>query len=167
IYLGGAEAGTEFAIRLSFLILFAVIIGGLGSMIGSFFGAAFIVALPTILKFAAPTIGVWLGGVWGWLVMSIVFAALGAAVAWTHSGLRAEQRSMAALAAVIVVPAILYLVLPFVGAGFSAITGAIAEKIVVMVIGALTIFLLIVEPHGLARLWQITKQKLRVWPFPH
>jgi branched-chain amino acid transport system permease protein len=24
-----------------------------------------------------------------------------------------------------------------------------------------------VEPHGLARLWQITKEKLRLWPFPH
>jgi branched-chain amino acid transport system permease protein len=106
IYLGGAEAGTEFGIRLSFIILFAVIIGGLGSMIGSFFGAGFIVALPTILKFGLPAIGI-------------------------------------------------------------AITGAIAEKIVVMVIGALTIYLLIVEPHGLARLWQIAKQKLRVWPFPY
>jgi branched-chain amino acid transport system permease protein len=106
LYLGGAEAGTEFAIRLSFLILFAVIIGGTGSMIGSFFGTAFIVALPTILKFGAPAIGI-------------------------------------------------------------AITGATAEKIVLMIIGALTIYLLIVEPHGLARLWQIMKQKLRVWPFPY
>ncbi len=106
LYLGGAEAGTEFAIRLSFLILFAVIIGGTGSMIGSFFGTAFIVALPTILKFGAPAIGI-------------------------------------------------------------AITGATAEKVVLMIIGALTIYLLIVEPHGLARLWQIAKQKLRVWPFPY
>jgi branched-chain amino acid transport system permease protein len=24
-----------------------------------------------------------------------------------------------------------------------------------------------VEPHGLARLWQILKEKLRLWPFPH
>lgn len=106
IYLGGAEAGTEFSIRLSFLMLFAVIIGGLGSIIGSFFGAAFIVCLPTVLKFGLPAIGI-------------------------------------------------------------PITGAVAEKVVVMIIGALTIFLLIVEPHGLARLWQITKQKLRVWPFPY
>lgn len=106
LYLGGAEAGTEFAIRLSFLILFAVIIGGAGSMIGSFLGAGFIVALPTILKFGLPAIGI-------------------------------------------------------------AITGATAEKIVFMIIGALTIYLLIVEPHGLARLWQIMKQKLRVWPFPY
>ena len=35
-----------------------------------------------------------------------------------------------------------------------------------MIVGALIIFFLIVEPHGLARLWQIGKQKLRVWPFP-
>ena len=29
------------------------------------------------------------------------------------------------------------------------------------------IFLLIVEPHGLAQLWRLTKEKLRLWPFPH
>jgi len=106
IYLGGAEAGNEFSIRLSFLILFAVIIGGLGSNIGSFLGAGFIVALPTVLKFGLPAIGI-------------------------------------------------------------AITGATAEKVVFMIVGVLTIYLLIVEPHGLARLWQIAKQKLRVWPFPY
>ena len=27
-------------------------------------------------------------------------------------------------------------------------------------------FFLVVEPHGLARLWQIAKEKLRIWPFP-
>ena len=36
-----------------------------------------------------------------------------------------------------------------------------------MIFGALIIFFLIVEPHGLARLWQIAKEKLRLWPFPH
>ena len=36
-----------------------------------------------------------------------------------------------------------------------------------MIFGALIIFFLIVEPNGLARLWQITKEKLRIWPFPH
>ena len=36
-----------------------------------------------------------------------------------------------------------------------------------MVFGGLIIFFLIVEPHGLARLWQIAKEKLRLWPFPH
>ena len=32
---------------------------------------------------------------------------------------------------------------------------------------ALIILFLIIEPAGLARLWQIGKQKLRVWPFPY
>jgi branched-chain amino acid transport system permease protein len=41
------------------------------------------------------------------------------------------------------------------------------SHIQLMVFGGLIIFFLIVEPHGLARLWQITKEKLRLWPFPH
>ncbi|HEY8383707.1 MAG TPA: branched-chain amino acid ABC transporter permease [Microvirga sp.] len=106
LWLGGAEAGDVFNIRQSFLILFMVIIGGLGSLIGSFMGAAFISALPTILKFGLPAIGI-------------------------------------------------------------PIAGATAEHLNLMVIGGLIIFFLIVEPHGLARLWQIAKQKLRVWPFPY
>jgi len=36
-----------------------------------------------------------------------------------------------------------------------------------IVFGALIIFFLVVEPLGLARLWQIAKEKLRLWPFPH
>jgi branched-chain amino acid transport system permease protein len=36
-----------------------------------------------------------------------------------------------------------------------------------MIFGALIIFFLAVEPLGLARIWQITKEKLRLWPFPH
>ena len=36
-----------------------------------------------------------------------------------------------------------------------------------MLVGGLIILFLIVEPHGLARLWQIGKQKLRTWPFPY
>jgi branched-chain amino acid transport system permease protein len=106
LWLGGAEAGDVFAIRQSFLILFMIIIGGLGSLVGSFMGAAFISALPTILKFGLPAIGI-------------------------------------------------------------PIAGATAEHINFMLIGALIIFFLIVEPHGLARLWQIAKQKLRIWPFPY
>ncbi|MGH7278672.1 MAG: branched-chain amino acid ABC transporter permease, partial [Candidatus Rokuibacteriota bacterium] len=41
------------------------------------------------------------------------------------------------------------------------------KHIELMIFGALIIFFLIVEPHGLARLWQIGKEKLRLWPFPH
>jgi branched-chain amino acid transport system permease protein len=103
---GTAEANDVFTIRLSFNILFMVIIGGLGSLIGSFFGAAFIASLPTILKFGLPALGV-------------------------------------------------------------PLSGATAEHVTFMLVGALIITFLIVEPHGLARLWQIGKQKLRTWPFPY
>ena len=36
-----------------------------------------------------------------------------------------------------------------------------------MVFGGLIVYFLIVEPRGLARLWQIAKEKLRKWPFPY
>jgi branched-chain amino acid transport system permease protein len=36
-----------------------------------------------------------------------------------------------------------------------------------VIFGSLIIFFLIVEPRGLARLWQIAKEKLRMWPFPY
>ena len=38
---------------------------------------------------------------------------------------------------------------------------------VAIFLGVAIVVILIVEPHGLARLWQITKQKLRLWPFPY
>ena len=31
----------------------------------------------------------------------------------------------------------------------------------------LLIIFLIAEPHGLAQLWKLAKEKLRLWPFPH
>jgi len=34
-----------------------------------------------------------------------------------------------------------------------------------MIFGALIVFFLVVEPNGLARLWSIAKEKLRLWPF--
>ena len=52
LWLGAAEADS-FNINQSFLILFMVIIGGLGSLIGSFFGAALIWGLPIVLRRAA------------------------------------------------------------------------------------------------------------------
>jgi branched-chain amino acid transport system permease protein len=36
-----------------------------------------------------------------------------------------------------------------------------------MIVGGLIILILIVEPHGFARLWQVTKQRMRTWPFPY
>ena len=60
------------------------------------------------------------------------------------------------------------IVLPELGAmvGWQVSTAAVthAEN---MIFGALIVWFLIVEPHGLARLWSIGKQKLRLWPFPH
>ena len=105
LFLGSAET-LAFDINLSFLILFMVIIGGLGSVLGSFLGAAFIVLVPIFLTNAPHVVG---------------------------------------------------LPLPV----------ALQKQIELMVFGALIVFFLIVEPHGLARLWQIAKEKLRLWPFPH
>ena len=105
LWYGGAEAEV-FAIDQSFLVLFMVIIGGLGTLIGSFFGAALIYILPIVLR-ALP-------------------AAFG---------------------------------LP--------IHPAAAEQLTFVIVGALIIVFLVLEPNGLARLWQIGKQKLRVWPFPY
>jgi branched-chain amino acid transport system permease protein len=42
--------GEAFGIQKSFLVLFMIIIGGLGSIFGSFAGAAFLVLLPVFLK---------------------------------------------------------------------------------------------------------------------
>lgn len=105
LWLGAAE-GDVFNINESFVILFMVIIGGLGSLIGSFFGAALIWGLPIMIRAAPEFFGL-------------------------------------------------------------SIRAATAEHLQFMIMGALIVFFLIVEPHGLARLWQIAKQKLRVWPFPY
>jgi branched-chain amino acid transport system permease protein len=105
IYLGAWEP-LAFDLNLSLNLLFMIIIGGMGSLLGSFFGAAFIVALPILLD----QVPIWLG-----IPMST----------------------------------------------------ATASHLAFMIFGALIIFFLIVEPHGLARLWAIGKEKLRLWPFPH
>lgn len=105
VYLGAAEVGESFGIEKSFLVLFMVIIGGLGSIFGSFAGAAFMVLLPVLLK------NVFVGGL-GWPT-------------------------------------------------------DLAQHLQFIVSGGLIIFFLIVEPHGLAQLWRLAKEKLRLWPFPH
>jgi branched-chain amino acid transport system permease protein len=108
-YLGSVEP-DGFSLDLSFRILFMIIVGGVGSILGAFLGSAFILLLPIFLDNVLPPLATWL-----------------------H--------------------------LPF--------TNATVSHIQMMLFGALIIFFLIVEPHGLARLWQITKEKLRLWPFPH
>ncbi len=109
MYLGTVEP-EGFNLDLSFRILFMIIIGGLGSILGSFLGAAFIVLLPIFLNVA-------------------------------------------------VHPA-------FEAVGFE-LDAAKLSSLELIIFGGLIMFFLIVEPHGLARLWQIGKEKLRLWPFPH
>ena len=48
-----------------------------------------------------------------------------------------------------------------------SIKSATVEHINIMVVGGLIIFFLIVEPHGLAQLWRLIREKLIIWPFPH
>jgi branched-chain amino acid transport system permease protein len=95
---------------MSLQLLFMIIIGGLGSIVGNFFGAAFIVILPIALNRFLP------------FVTSLF--------------------------------------------GFQVTTTA-ATHAELIVFGSLIVWFLIVEPHGLARLWSTGKQKLRLWPFPH
>jgi branched-chain amino acid transport system permease protein len=109
IYLGAWEPAA-FSVDLSFKLLFMVIIGGLGSVMGSFFGAAFIVLLPIALNQLLPVLGSTVG---------------------------------------------------------VSISTAAASHAELMIFGALIVWFLIVEPHGLAKLWSTGKQKLRLWPFPH
>ena len=50
VWLGAAETTEAFGIDQSFLVLFMVIIGGLGTMLGSVLGASFMVVMPILLK---------------------------------------------------------------------------------------------------------------------
>ena len=105
-YLQTAEPAA-FSIELSFRILFMVIIGGLGTILGPFLGSAFILLLPIFLNM-----------------------------------------------------------------GFHAILGknvdaTIASALEQVIFGVLIIIFLIYEPLGLARLWQVTKERLRLWPFKY
>lgn len=109
VYLGAWEPAA-FSVDYSFRLLFMVIIGGLGSIMGSFFGAAFIVVLPIALNQFLP-----------------MFLEL---------------------------------------FGIEISTAGISHA-ELMIFGGLIVWFLIVEPHGLAKLWSVGKQKLRLWPFPH
>jgi len=105
VYLGAVEVGEAFGIQKSFLVLFMVIIGGLGSIFGSFAGAGFLVLLPVALKVAGSD---WLG--------------------WPTD---------------------------------------LVAHVQLVVVGGLIMAFLILEPHGMAQLWRLAKEKLRLWPFPY
>jgi branched-chain amino acid transport system permease protein len=97
---------TAFALERSFFLLFMIIIGGLGSILGSFLGAAFIVLLPVFINHTATLF-------------------------------------------------------------VETVPSDLSANLELIVFGGLIIVFLIVEPYGLARLWQTLKEKLRLWPFPH
>jgi branched-chain amino acid transport system permease protein len=105
VHLGSWEP-LAFNLTLSLNLLFMIIIGGMGSILGSFFGAAFIVVLPILLNQLPTILGI-------------------------------------------------------------PMSTSMVSHLEFMIFGALIVFFLIVEPHGLARLWAIGKEKLRLWPFPH
>jgi len=108
-YIGTVEP-EAFNLDLSFRVLFMIIIGGVGSILGSFFGAAFITLLPIFLNTYAEPLA--------------------------HA------------------------------LGLQPPAGMVSN-LELIIFGGLIIFFLIVEPLGLARLWQIAKEKMRLWPFPH
>jgi branched-chain amino acid transport system permease protein len=108
-YLGTVEP-EAYSLDLSFRILFMIIIGGVGTVLGAFLGSAFIVIVP--------------------IALSIFVSFL--------------QNTV-----------------------HLRVPSSVGSNLQLMVFGGLIIFFLIVEPFGLARIWQITKEKLRLWPFPH
>jgi branched-chain amino acid transport system permease protein len=108
-YLGTVEP-EAFSLDLSFRILFMVIIGGVGTIMGSFLGSAFVILVP--------------------IMLSVTVRFLD-----SRLGLHIAESTI--------------------------------SNLEFMVFGGLIIFFLIVEPYGLARLWQVGKEKLRLWPFPH
>jgi len=109
VHLGSWEP-LSFDINRSFQLLFIVIIGGLGSIMGCFFGAAFIVITPIVLNQLLP----WIGSLFG-----------------------------------------------------VEISTAMVGHAEFMILGALIVWFLIKEPHGLAKYWSMARHKLRLWPFPH
>lgn len=50
LWLSSVEPSSSFGINQSFLVLFMIIIGGLGTVLGSFLGAGFLVLLPLFLS---------------------------------------------------------------------------------------------------------------------
>ena len=105
VHLGSWEPAA-FNLTVSLNLLFMIIIGGMGSILGSYIGAAFIVVLPILLNQVPLALGM-------------------------------------------------------------PLSTAMVSHLELMIFGGMIVFFLIVEPHGLARLWAVGKEKLRLWPFPH
>jgi branched-chain amino acid transport system permease protein len=65
---------------------------------------------------------------------------------------------------IVLLPLLLNHVFRWLGLAISTATATHLEQ---MIFGALIVIFLVVEPHGLARLWATARQKLRLWPFPY
>ena len=166
VYLGAVEVGEAFGIQKSFIVLFMVIIGGLGSIFGSFAGAAFLVLLPVLLKLMLADSTDEISGFSS--VMSWVFlAAFAAALVMLVVNI-VRTRSLIAGAGVgwifASIAAFMAYALTIGGMGWPT---DIVAHLQLVIVGALIIIFLIAEPHGLAQLWRVAKEKLRLWPFPH
>jgi branched-chain amino acid transport system permease protein len=69
---------------------------------------------------------------------------------------------------IVLLPIFLNTLAPLIENGLGLqLPAGLMSNLELIVFGSLIIFFLVVEPHGLARLWQIGKEKLRLWPFPH
>jgi branched-chain amino acid transport system permease protein len=109
LFLGIANY-EQFTLEQSIAFIAMIIIGGLGSVTGSFLGAAFITLLPIFLSEVVPDIGSWFGG---------------------------------------------------------GVSNNLMAQLQLMIYGALIILFLILEPLGLARLWQKLQNYFRLWPFAY
>lgn len=109
-YLGIANY-EMFQLPISIDYLAMIIIGGLGSILGSIYGAVFITLLPVVVRVFMETVG--------------VFFVDGVYLAQVIAQMR------------------------------------------LILFGGLIILFLVVEPEGLAKLWDNIKNYFRVWPFSH
>jgi branched-chain amino acid transport system permease protein len=83
-------------------------------------------------------------------------------------GLGSISGAFLGAAFIVVLPIFLNQFLPwFTGLFGVVVSTAGVSHAELMIFGALIVWFLIVEPHGLAKLWATGKQKLRLWPFPH
>ncbi|MFM7698662.1 MAG: hypothetical protein ACKO5X_08500, partial [Limnohabitans sp.] len=87
---------------------------------------------------------------------------------WPPPHRRLRPRASLCAAFIVVLPIFLNQFLPVLAAWLGmAMSTTVVSHAELMIFGALIVWFLIVEPHGLARLWAIGKQKMRVWPFPY
>jgi len=82
-------------------------------------------------------------------------------------GLATILGSFLGAAFILLLPIFLANFFHFILGGAGAFDQALLSAFEVFLFGAFIVFFLIVEPHGLARLWQVAKERLRLWPFPH